>query len=159
MHKKKLVAAGLVAALTLGIAGAAFAYFTATGSGTGNATTGTATPWTVTAAPATGMMFPGGGVSTVPFTVTNPNAGALTYTTLTAAVPADTDGNITSGGAPVVGCLASWFTAVAGTPSVGPGSIAGGGSFTVAVAVMMGDSGTNQDPCQGATPDVTLTVS
>ncbi len=39
---KKVVAIGLAAGMTLGAAGAAFAYFTTTGSGTGSATTGSA---------------------------------------------------------------------------------------------------------------------
>jgi hypothetical protein len=44
---KKIVALGAVAALTLGVAGTAFAYFTGGGSGTGSALVGAAPIWTV----------------------------------------------------------------------------------------------------------------
>jgi hypothetical protein len=158
-HKKKLVVVVLTMGLTLGIAGAAFAYFTSTGSGTGGATVSSATNWTVVAAPATGTMYPGSGTSTVPFTVTNPNTGGLAYNTLSAVVATDGSGNITQGGTPVTGCLSTWFVPVLGTPSVAAGvSIAGGGNFTVSVSVTMTDSLTDQDPCQGAAPDITLNV-
>jgi hypothetical protein len=45
---KKIIAAGAVAALTLGVAGTAFAYFTAGGTGTGSAPVGSAAAFTLT---------------------------------------------------------------------------------------------------------------
>jgi hypothetical protein len=156
---KKIIAAGATVALTLGIAGTAFAYFTSTGNGTGSATVGSAGAWTVVAGTATGTMYPGAGTSIVPFTVTNAGSGAQAYTTLTPGV-ASSGGNITQGGTPVTGCLSTWFVPVLGTPSVAAGvSIAGGGNFTVSVSVTMTDSLTNQNVCQGKTPDITLGVS
>ena len=44
---KKVVAIGLAAGMTLGAAGAAFAYFTSTGTGNGTATAGSASQWNV----------------------------------------------------------------------------------------------------------------
>ncbi|MGP8066569.1 MAG: hypothetical protein ACLP81_09440 [Acidimicrobiales bacterium] len=156
----KIVTIGATVALTLGIAGTAFAYFTSTGSGTGQAAVGTATKWNVVAGAATGgPMFPGAGTSTVPFTVTNAGTGAQAYTTLTPVV-ASSGLNITQNGNALSGCLASWFTPVLGTPSVAAGtSIAGGGSFTVSVSVTMTNAATSQNACAGATPDITLDVS
>jgi hypothetical protein len=45
---KKIIAAGATVALTLGLAGTAFAYFTASGTGTGSAPVGSAVVFTVT---------------------------------------------------------------------------------------------------------------
>jgi hypothetical protein len=45
---KKIIAAGATVALTLGLAGTAFAYFTAGGTGTGSATVGSAAAFTLT---------------------------------------------------------------------------------------------------------------
>ena len=59
-------------AIGLGVAGGALAYFTSTGSGTGNATVGTATAWTVSVDCTTGgLLTPGVGTDTVAYTVTN----------------------------------------------------------------------------------------
>ena len=44
---KKVAAIGLAAGLALGAAGAAFAYFTTAGQGTGNASVGSSSHWTV----------------------------------------------------------------------------------------------------------------
>jgi hypothetical protein len=44
---KRIVVVGVTAALTLGIAGGAFAFWTASGTGTGAATTGSATTWSI----------------------------------------------------------------------------------------------------------------
>ena len=51
---KRIVVAGIATAVVLGRASAAFAYFTASGSGTGSATTGSTGNWSVTQASATG---------------------------------------------------------------------------------------------------------
>ena len=53
---KKIIAAGATVALTLGIAGTAFAYFTSTGSGTGQGAVGTATTWGVSSVTTGGPM-------------------------------------------------------------------------------------------------------
>jgi hypothetical protein len=45
---KKVVAIGLAAGITLGLGGAAFAYFTAAGSGSANASVGDTGTWGIT---------------------------------------------------------------------------------------------------------------
>ena len=74
---RRVVAAGIVATLTT-TAGAAYAYFTATGSGLGAATVGTMQTVTVSAlaggdAPGS-LLYPGGPAADVILRVDNPNA-------------------------------------------------------------------------------------
>jgi hypothetical protein len=158
--KKRIAAVALSGAVILGAAGVAAAFFTSTGTGTGQAAVGTASSWGVTAGAETGTLLPGSGTATIPFTITNNSTGAQAYSTVTAAVATDGSGNVTSGGTAVPGCLATWFTATAGTPAPVAGtSIAASGTGTDTVTVTMSDSGTNQDACESVTPDITLSVS
>ncbi|HWF49162.1 MAG TPA: hypothetical protein VG294_00845 [Solirubrobacteraceae bacterium] len=166
--RRKRVAVPLAAVLALGIAAAAFAYFTSTGSGTGAATVGSASAWTVTAGAATGgPLYPGSGTQTISYTVTNPSSGVQSLAGTSAAVasytgtaiPADA-GDVTHNGVPVAGCLASWFTAANTAPTPLPQNLAGSATSTAgSVAVTMQDSGTSQNVCQGATPDITVSAS
>jgi hypothetical protein len=109
---KKVAAIGLAAGLALGAAGIAAAYFTSTGNGTGSASVGTATNWSVVQASSTGTMYPCGATpltaacstdqATVTYTITNNSSGnqLLTYSDLQTAI--DNDGgspaNILTGG-------------------------------------------------------------
>ena len=143
---------------------AAIAYFTgANGSGTGQATVGTSTAWSVSvnSAGATGgPMYPGAGTDKIPFTVTNSGGGAQNLKTVSYAIAHDGSGNITQNGTPLSGCLASWFAASAdGANPVLPSDIAHSSTYTGNVNVSMSDSATNQDACQSSTPDVTVTAS
>jgi hypothetical protein len=71
---KKVAAIGIAAGLTLGMAGAAFAYFTTTGTGTGSGSVGTASQVTISGV-STGAVTPNGQTGDVALTVTNPNSG------------------------------------------------------------------------------------
>src|SRR5579875_1549017 len=92
--------------------GAAFAYFTDSGSGTGQASVGNPGTWTVAQnGTASGAIYPGSGNSAVTFTITNTGAGAQAITSsskLTAVIGHDSNGNVTAGGNAVSGCLATW---------------------------------------------------
>jgi hypothetical protein len=159
--KRRIAVVGTIVAFVVVSASAAFAYFTSTGSGTGSASVGTAGSWTVTVKnDATGKLLPGSGSEQVGYTITNPNKGNQAFTTVTATVSADSGGNVlNASGASVPGCLASWFTADAGTtnPAVGT-SIAHNGTATGAVTVTMADEPTNQDACENVSPQITVTV-
>jgi hypothetical protein len=154
---KKRVIATAIAIGALALAGGAFAYFTASGSGTGQATVGSSTPWTVTFGTTTGTMYPGAGTATLPYTVTNAGGGNQKLATTTASVNADGSGNVTNHGTSVSGCLASWFTA-ANTPPTAA-DLAAGAHTTGSVAVTMTDAAVSQNACQGVTPDVTVSAS
>ena len=156
--RKRIVIFCAAVIVVLGGAGTAFAYFSSTGSGTGQATVGSATTWQVTAGAATGTIYPGAGSSQIVFTVKNNASGEQQFTNATAAVNSS-GGNVTSSSNPVTGCLASWFTAsVSANPGVNT-NIAPGGTTTVTVTVTMPSSTVNQNACQGVTPDITLSVS
>jgi hypothetical protein len=159
---------GTLGALAVGAI--AVAYFTgADGSGTGNATVGTSTTWgvSVNSGGATytpsgyTAIYPGTGVESIPFTVTNNGKGAQNLKTLSYAIKQDVSGNAeTSGGTVITGCLASWFTpsANAGNAAL-PSNLAPAGTYSGNVDVAMSDTGTNQDPCKTALPGVIVTAS
>lgn len=155
MTKKRFAVLGIVAILAT--AGIAVAYFTSTGSGTGSATVGSATAFKVTVSAATGgPLYPGSGSENLAYTVKNEGSGAQNINS-TSAVVASKGGNITQSGVEVAGCKASWFTATDSSPA--PVSLKGGESAPGSVEVTMQDSGTNQDACQGTSPDVTVSAS
>jgi hypothetical protein len=159
---KLIAAGGTITGLVVTVA--AVAFFTgADGSGTGQANVGTSTAWSVSvnSGSATGgPIFPGAGTESIPFTVTNNGGGAQNLNSVSYAIAHDGSGNIEQSGTPLTGCLASWFSASAhsGNPTL-PDDIAHSGTYTGNVDVTMTDSGTNQDPCKNATPDVTVTAS
>jgi hypothetical protein len=163
--RRKRVAVPLAAVVALGIAAGAFAYFTSTGTGTGAATVGSATAWKVNpSAAAGGPLYPGSGTQTIPYTVTNQASGSQALTGTTAVVASyagsPNTGDVTQVGVPVAGCLASWFTATNTPPASLPQTLAGSATSTAgSVAVTMQDSGTNQNVCEGATPDITVSAS
>jgi len=153
--KKRVAAFASLVAMAAVVA--AIAYFTGTGSGTGQAQVGTSTPWGVTFGATTGTMYPGSGSSTVHYTVTNNGSGSQRLNTTTASVATDGSGNVTSSGTPVSGCLATWFSA-ANTPPAAV-TLAPAASTTGSAAVTMAESGTNQDACKNVTPDIVISAS
>jgi len=86
LMNKKIVAIGVAAGLTLGMAGAAFAYFTSTGGGTGSVTTAGASNTLVVTDNSASLTAPGPGVASQSFNVTVTNSS----TTATAHVSAVT---------------------------------------------------------------------
>jgi hypothetical protein len=105
MNKKVATIAAAVG-LTLGLGGVALAYFISTGNGTGTATVGSGSTWSVNQTGSTGTLypcetsFPQSACSTAPhadqatitFTVTNNSSGAqqITYTNLKSAIDSAT---------------------------------------------------------------------
>jgi hypothetical protein len=157
--RRRIAIVGITGAIVLGGGGAAFAYFTASGSGTGQATVGSTGTWLVSQASTTGTIYPGSGSSVITYDVKNNGAGDQQYSSATASVNSS-GGDITVGGTAVSGCLAIWFAAsVTSDPSVNT-NVAGGSTVQDQVTVTMpSDSADNQNPCQGKSPDVTLTIS
>ena len=175
---KKVVAIGLAAGLTLGAAGAAFAYFTTSGSGNGTATVGsTSNDWAVSnVAYSSGplALFPGvSGDSTMQtwgFKITNSTTGALGLQNVTVTVE---QSSLTGG------CEASWFqvdgkatsdtfnadngmTLADSTPSPItslPHDVAASDNVTGTFTLQLVDNGSVQDACQGQTPTVTVAAS
>lgn len=152
-------------AVVVGVIGgtiAAYAYFTSQGSGSGAASVGTATPWTVSGVSTTGgPLKPASGTETIGYTVTNSSSGQQKLNAVTVSVVNDGSGNVlnsASGDAAVAGCLVSWFSVDnSGAPSAA--NLAGGGSVTGSATVTMTDSGTSQDACQGVSPKLNVVAT
>ncbi len=162
--KRKIVAVGGAAAAIIAIgSSSAFAYFSSSGTATGSASVGSATPFVVAAGGAgttSGTIYPGGAGQTLLFTVSNQGSGDQEYTTDIATVVASNKGYVEQSGKAVQGCLASWFKATITTDTGLNTVIAAGASKNATVTVTMPtDSTDNQDACQGVNPDVTFAVS
>ena len=157
--KKKYVAGALAVGLIMGAGGIAAAYFTATGTGTGKVSVGSATPFTVTQnSSPSGTLYPGQSVTTA-FTITNTGGGIQHYTlTSTDIVPAmNATGTVitanTKTGNAVPGCKASWFTTTI-LGGGGPHTLNPNASTTASVRVNMtnGTGSGTQNACQTTFP-------
>ena len=148
-RKKRIAAIGLVGVVIAGGGGAAYAYWTSGGDGSGTAATGTSTDFAVAMQPSTGaVMTPGNGTQTAHFSVTNTSAGAQTLSQVVVSV-ANADGSPWTA---VPGCSAADY-AVAPVVYTGgvvmPDDIAAGDVVTGTAAVTMNNLGTDQNACKG----------
>jgi len=155
--KKRAVVIAVVGSLALGAG--AYAYFTSTGAGTGTASVGSTTAFDVSVSSnSTGTLYPGAGSQTLDYVVTNPSSGHQNLSSAVASV-ASSGGDIISGTAPVTGCKASWFTAVASSTNPLPQDLAGAGTSSGTVLVTMQNASESQDSCQGKAPNITVNAS
>jgi hypothetical protein len=154
--RRGLVLAGV--ALTLAVAGIAYAFWTGGGSGTGsgaaaNGVSGLTANQTTTLA----AMYPGDSAQTITGNFDNPNSGPVYVNTVSVSIASVTK----AGGAPAGTCDASDFTLANTTMNVGaevsPG--AGVGSFTGATIKFNNKPTTNQDACKGATVSLSYTIA
>ena len=154
--KRAIVALSVVAALA--IAGAAVAYFSSSGSGTGKASVGTAKDFSVGVTDATGTLYPDNGASSqsLPYTITNGASFSQKLTSTSVSVPS-LNGDVTSGGSEVPGCLVSWFHVTDTPPAYG--TIAPGDHVSGSVKVTMDDSTASQDSCKSASPDIKVSAN
>jgi hypothetical protein len=148
--RRALIALGCICALA--VAGVALAYFTSSGSGTGNATVGSSSPVTLHATVSSNL-YPGTS-SPVSFTVDNPSAGSqrvgtITLSSITVDAGHSTCSTTINGANPDFS-----MPAVAVNKVFGPGN---GQAVTPAGSLTMNETGVNQDPCQGATITLHLT--
>lgn len=172
---KKVVAIGLAAGVTLGIGGAAFAYFTAGGTGTGSATTGSSSAMTLVQDTTinSAQLVPGYGPQTIMGHQYN-SAGTTEYVgavTPTITSVTETPGAVIAwgvapygaGGLGVAGTVGNYTcstsdytlasTAAAGDEVVGPNAVQATSSsndFSLGT-IGFNDTGVNQDACEGAT--------
>lgn len=149
---KKRASIALGCTCALAVAGIAFAYFTSSGSGTGTATAGSSSAVTLHAT-ISNSLYPGSS-SPVSFTVDNPSSGVQRVGTVTlASITVDASHSecktTISGGNPDF-----TMAAVPVNQVVNPGN---GQSVAATGTLTMNETGTNQDPCQGATLTLHLT--
>jgi hypothetical protein len=146
---KRVAVVGIAVGLTLGMSGAAFAYFSSIGGGTGSATAGTSTALTISQnTPAITGLTPNGVIAPVNFTVFNPGTGSEKVQTVVVAVTSTSN----------VGCTAADFNVL--QPTALNQDIAAGGSYndiTSGASIQMKDTGFNQDACQGVTVNLSFT--
>ena len=152
--RSRAIVFGLVAALI--VAGAAIAFWTSTGTGSGTATVGTSSGLPISAVTFGNTLYPGG-KSPVSFTITNSSASsAITVN----QVAADTSFGATGVTGLPGGCLAADFTFP--TFAVNQ-SIPAGGTLNVTVPTAGGlafaNTAVNQDACKGASPVLHLKAS
>jgi len=143
-----------IAVLVLSGAVVAFAYWTAGGTGDGEAQTGSSVDFTIAADPAVGTIFPGGAGQTVDFTVTNPGPGILQLSDVTVILASAT-------GVPWVpdgGCDIADYTASVTTQPVGV-EIHAGISVHGQATVTLANTAVNQDACQGQAIPLYFTAS
>ena len=170
---KKGAMIALAAVATLVVAGGAIAYFTSTGSGTGSATVGSSTAFTVgeTGTATGGPLYPdaavgGANIQTDPYTVTNPSKGSQNLTQVVISV-ANSDGSAWSvqGNTGKPACNASDFSVgaqpvgTAWTDTALAGDFTASQSKTGSVKVELIDNGANQDNCQGVTVPLYFSAS
>src|SRR5204863_9469973 len=108
--RRAFVALGVVAALV--IASAAIAYFTSSGSGSGTASVGSSSPFTIATDAATGgPLLPGSGSENIAYHVTNSGNGTQNLSSTSVSVASDANGDVTHNGGSIAGCKASWLNA------------------------------------------------
>lgn len=149
----KKIAAVAAGAVVLASAGAAYAYWTTSGSGTGSATTGTAVAWDVTTDAATGdPLSPDGPAQTVAFHVHNDSSGVQNLQAVNVTVAGAAGDAWTSGT-----CSAADYEV--GAPTFTPGDVASGDTVDGTVTIQMIDTGSNQDDCKNVTVPLYVAAS
>jgi ABC-type glycerol-3-phosphate transport system substrate-binding protein len=152
--KRRALLLGAVA--TLALAGIAFAYWTAGGSGTGSASAAASTnDLTVVQTTSLTPMYPGDSAQTIAGKFNNSNSGPVYVDTVTASIS-----DVTQAAGATGSCDATDFTLASAAMTVGHEVPAGTGvdSFTGAT-IRFNDKAANQDGCKGATVELTYTVS
>ena len=136
----------------MAVAGAAIAYFTSSGSGTGTATVGTSSAVTINAT-ISSSLYPGSS-SPVSFTIDNPSSGTQRVGTITLA-SISVDGAHSACSTAISGGNPDFTMAAVTVNQVFPSG--SGQSVTPTGTLSMNDTGVNQDACQGATLTLHLT--
>ena len=151
LRSRKLRRRGIAAVtlVLLASGGAAFAYWTAAGVGTGTATSGNNAAVSIVQTSAISNLRPGGAAQTLSGSFTNPN-DSLTYV---ASVTVSISGVVKAAGAPAGICDATDYTIAGATMTVNaqvPSGLAQG-AWTGATVSFNNKAAVNQDPCKGAT--------
>ena len=143
---------------TLVVAGAAFAYWTVGGSGTGSASTADGAA-NLTANQTTTLtpLYPGDSAQTISGDFNNTNSGPVYVGTVTASIASVTK----AVDAPAGTCDATDFTLASAAMTVNAEVPAGAGTgaFTGATIQFNNKTGTNQDACKNATVALAYTIS
>ena len=154
MNRKTATIAVTLALLLVG--GAAFAYWTVGGGGTGTAETGTSQDITVVQTSTVTDLRPGGAPQALSGNFDNANEGPVYVGTVTVAI-----GTVTkAAGAPAGPCDATDYTLANATMTVNAEvpTGTGQGAWSGATIAFNNKTDTNQDGCKGATVNLTYTI-
>ena len=143
MRSKKKIILAAAAVVVIG-AGSAFAYWSTTGSGTGDGTTATSNGTIVLHASFANGLTPGASTP-VSFTADNAGSSSLQVGTVTTVVTAS------------AGCDASWFTVAPVVENQTIAASSSGVALANSGSLVFADSASNQDGCKGATITLSLT--
>jgi hypothetical protein len=156
--KQKLAAVGTAAVVGVVGAGAAYAYWTTSGSGQGAATTGAETPVIIEQTGSILGLSPGGKAKPIDFTIRNPGGAGAQYVS---AIRVSMDSVSKDGVTPAVGCSVADFELVQPGP-INLAIPAGGGRTDVPTSgatLTMKDTGLNQDACKGAAVNLSFATA
>ena len=155
INRRRGLVLGVIASLAIG--GAALAYWTAGGSGTGSGgAAGSQSALTANQTTTLSAMYPGDSAQTISGNFDNPNSGPIHVSTVTVSIASVTKAT----GAPVGTCDASDFTLANATMTVNAEIPVGTGkgAFTGAT-IKFNDKATNQDACKGATVNLAYAIA
>jgi hypothetical protein len=151
--KVGIVFAGVLA--TLFAAGAAFAYWTAGGTGSGTAATGTNDAITVVQTSVVNPMEPGLAAQTLSGTFANPNPGTVYVSTVTVSIASVTLAEDAAAGT----CDATDYTLTGAAMAVNAQVLADDTSTWSGATIAFNNKGTIQDACKGATVNLAYVVA
>jgi len=156
IRKSKLWAVALIVAAVAILGGTAYALWSSSAQGSGNAKALTAVTVTVNAVTGTADLYPGGPAGKVFFTLTNTNPYAITFDKLTAASVSGVSGGI--GGSPA---CATTDVSLATLPITGLSLAVGANSTsgTLSIPSVVSMSASAPDACQGALFTLSLTLT
>jgi hypothetical protein len=154
--KGKARTIAIAGTLLVAVAGGAFAYWTAGGSGTGTATAGTNVPITAVQTTVVAPIVPGGAAQTISGNFTNANTSPVWVATVTASIASV----VKAGGAPVGTCAAVDFTLASAAMTVGASVPSGTAQGTWSGAtIAFNNTAANQDACKGAAVTLSYVIS
>ena len=155
MRNKGKIIAVVATLLVLGSSGAAFAYWTTLGSGTGSATTGTTVDLTVNQTSVVTGIVPGGSAQTLSGDFNNTNSGPVYVGTVTASI-SSVDKAV---GAPAGACTAADYTLSNAVMTVNANVPAGSGvGAWTGATIAFNNTASNQDGCKGATVNFSYAI-
>jgi hypothetical protein len=155
ISKRKVAATIAITAILVGGGGAAaIAYWSAGGSGTGTAVTGTNSSITAVQTSTITGLAPGGAAQTLTGKFNNGNTTPTYVTSVTASI-------VSVSKLGTAACDATDYTLTNPVMAVGAEIPAGSaqGAWTGATLVFNDKSGTNQDGCKGATVNLAYTIN
>jgi hypothetical protein len=151
---KKSLAVSAVAALLLG-GGAAYAYWTAGGSGTGSAATGTNVAITAVQTSTVTAMAPGDSAQSLNGTFLNTNSGPVYVATVTASISSV----VKDGGAVAGTCDATDYTLANAVMTINAEALANDTSTWTGATLKFNNKVSNQDQCKLATVNIAYAIS